>query len=291
MCSPRKNRESLRDMNEPQEKSETVGTTSILVVDDAPQNIAILVKLLREKGYDVRAARDAAHALQTLEIVAVDLILLDIMMPKMSGFEFLEHLQQDQRTAEIPVIFLTALNDVTDKVRGLELGAVDYITKPFNLDEVLARVVRQLKLSTEYKARVRQAITSGQRKPKGQGEYRKSGLDRKGRQEICGHLTRYFEEEVPYLDVDLNLEAVAGKLKVNRHNLSEAVNVEMNQSFAFLINRYRIEYFCRLLKEQPDTSILELALRSGYNSKSAFNRWFKTIKKTTPKKFLQKLNQ
>ena len=278
-------------MTTPAEKHQTTEKARILIVDDNPENIAILVKFLREQGYDVRAARDAAHALQALEVVTVDLILLDIMMPKMSGFEFCEYLKQDQRTAEIPVLFLTALNEVADKVRGLELGAVDYITKPFNLDEVLARVVRQLKLGAEYKARAMEALAAGKGIPKRQGEYRKSGLNAEERQKICSRLTSYFENEMPYLDEELNLEAVAGKLKVSRHNLSEAVNIEMNQSFVFLLNRYRIDYFCMLLQEQPETSILELAFKSGYNSKSAFNRWFKTIKKATPKKYRMNLRK
>jgi len=262
----------------------------ILIVDDEPRNIAILVKLLREKGYDVRASRDVDHAMQTLEIAEIDLILLDIRMPKISGFEFCQHLKQDQRTADIPVIFLTALREVEEKVRGLELGAVDYITKPFNLDEVLARVKRQLTLKAEYKTKAEgTAASPGLTKPKGQGEYRKSGLAPERRREICKKLTTYFDEEKPYLDDGCNLESIARKLKVSRHNLSEAVNVEKNQSIAYMINQYRIDYFCQILQKQPETSILELSLQSGYNSKSAFNRWFKTIQKTTPKKFQQGL--
>jgi DNA-binding response OmpR family regulator len=283
-------------MAKPRQHSEQVRSARILIIDDEPQNIAILVKLLRENGYDVRAARDAVHALQTLEIETVDLILLDIRMPKMTGFEFCETLKQEQRTASIPVIFLTALNEVEDKVRGLELGAVDYITKPFNLDEVLARVARQLKLRSEHMAELgslaakMQPMPERLPKPKGQGEYRKSGLDPEKRQEICRRFKACFEEESPYLDEELNVETIAGQLNVTRHNLSEAVNVEMKRSIAYLINRYRIDHFCELLKQQPDATILDLAFQSGYNSKSVFNRWFKTIKKTTPKKFRKALS-
>lgn len=234
--------------------------------------------------------------MQTLEIEIVDLILLDIRMPKMSGFDFCEKLKQEQRTAAIPVIFLTALNEVDDKVRGLELGAVDYITKPFNLDEVLARVVRQLKLRSEHIAELGNLAApmhnGSQRlsKPKGQGKYFKSGLDPGKRKEICKRLTAFFEKESPYLDEGLNVDTIAAKLKVTRHNLSEAVNVEMNRSIAYLINRYRIDHFCELSQQQPDATILDLLFQCGYNSKSVFNRWFKTIKKTTPKKFRKALS-
>lgn len=286
----------MRGMAGPSQNAGQIESARILIVDDEPQNIAILVKLLREKGYAVRAARDADHALQTLEIETVDLILLDIRMPKMSGFEFCDKLKQEQRTAAIPVIFLTALNEVEDKVRGLELGAVDYITKPFNLDEVLARVVRQLKLRSEHLVAMgnlaahMQSMFQERPKLKGYGEYRKSGLDTEKRKEICRLLQAYFEEESPYLDEGLDVETIAGKLKVTRHNLSEAVNMEMNRSIAYLINRYRIDHFCELSQQQPDATILELLFQCGYNSKSVFNRWFKTIRKTTPKKFRKALS-
>ncbi len=279
-------------MNGTQKNTGQAAKERILIVDDEPQNIAILVKLLRDKGYDVRASRDAHHALQTLEITSVDLILLDIRMPKMSGFEFCGMLKRSPQTAGIPVIFLTASGEVTEKVQGLELGAVDYITKPFNLDEVLARVARQLKLKAEYQTWAGgNGPSSRPGKPKGYGEYRKSGLTQERRRDICDRLKTYFKKETPYLDEELSLEIIAQKLGISRHNLSEAVNVELNQSIADLINRFRIDYFCTLLQQQPNASILDLALQSGYNSKSAFNRWFKTIKKTTPKKFRQNLQK
>lgn len=278
-------------MNGLRKNTEQAAKERILIVDDEPQNIAILVKLLREKGYDVRASRDAHHALQTLEITCVDLILLDIRMPRMSGFEFCDMLKCTPLTASIPVIFLTALSEVTKKVQGLEMGAVDYITKPFNLDEVLARVARQLKLKTEYQdwAGGDGPTTSCLQKNKGHGEYRKSGQTPEQRKKICNQLKTYFDEEKPYLDEELSLEIIAKKLGVSRHNLSEAVNVELNWSISALINRCRIDYFCTILRQQPNVSILELALQSGYNSKSSFNRWFKIIKRTTPKRFRQSL--
>lgn len=280
-------------MNKSRENTEAAAKERILIVDDEPQNIAILVKLLQEKGYDVRANRDAHHALQTLEITSVDLILLDIRMPKMSGFEFCSILKRKPRTAKIPVIFLTASSQVTKKVRGLELGAVDYITKPFILDEVLARVTRQLKLKAEYSTEGNRVdpVSLRSEKSKKHGGYRKSGLSKERRREICRQLKTYFNEKTPYLDEELNLDLIAKKLGISRHNLSEAVNVELKQSMADLINRYRIDYFCTILHQQPNASILDLALQSGYNSKSAFNRWFKTVKKTTPKKFRQRIQK
>ena len=262
-------------MNSPPHISPPSQTQRIMVIDDDPAQIAILVKLLKEKGYRVRAFRDACRALESLEIESVDLILLDIRMPGMSGFQVCGKLKENRLTLGIPVIFLTAADETGDKIKGLELGAVDYITKPYNLDEVIARVERQLKLKSEY------------RKSKGRGLYRKSGLDSAKHREICQRLITCFEEERLYLLHDLDAEAVARKIKVSRHNLSEAMNVEMQQNMSTFINRQRIDYFCELLGKHPDASILELALASGYNSKSVFNHWFKTIKKMTPRAYIK----
>ena len=249
----------------------------ILIIEDEPQDIKILAGLLKEKGYQVRVARKPEQALKSLKTETVELILLDIRMPGMSGFEVCENLKENAYTENIPVIFLTAVDETEEKVKGLELGAVDYITKPFDLDEVAARVSRQLKLKSEYN------------RNKGQGEYHKTSLDQQTRHEICRRLADYFEEEAPYLSGELSAVMIADKIGVSQHNLSEAVNLELQQNISSFINSYRIDYFCKLAYQQPDTQILILAYKSGYNSKSVFNRWFKTIKKTTPRKFIQSL--
>jgi putative two-component system response regulator len=121
-----------------------VGNT-ILIVDDLAENLLVLGELLRSAGYRVRAAHSGAIALRFASHQPLpDLILLDVMMPDMDGYEVLRQLQTDSRTAQIPVIFLTALGEAADEKYGLELGAVDYITKPFEATVVLARVRTQL---------------------------------------------------------------------------------------------------------------------------------------------------
>jgi sigma-B regulation protein RsbU (phosphoserine phosphatase) len=118
----------------------------ILVIDDSEQNLELLECILTEKGYWVLAADCAEKALEQMLEVQPDLILLDIMMPGIDGFELCKRFKQQERTAEIPVIFLSGMDSPHDKVHGLELGAVDYITKPFDSGEVLARVDTQLRL-------------------------------------------------------------------------------------------------------------------------------------------------
>jgi len=112
----------------------------ILVVDDTPENLRLLVKILRENSYKVRPVPNGNLALSAIEASPPDLILLDIMMPGMSGYEVCQILKKNPQTQSIPIIFITAMNEVLDKVKGFHLGAVDYITKPFEIDEVLVRV-------------------------------------------------------------------------------------------------------------------------------------------------------
>lgn len=115
-------------------------TREVLIVDDQPENLTVLRKMLSEHGYTVRAALNGQLALRTVEDAAPDLILLDIMMPEMDGFQVCRRLKENEDTRHIPVLFVSALSETVDKMRGFALGAVDYITKPFRAEEVLARV-------------------------------------------------------------------------------------------------------------------------------------------------------
>lgn len=123
-----------------------VQQNSILIVDDTPTNLKVLFELLNQSGFKVSVAKSGESALEKVHQALPDLILLDVMMPGIDGFETCRRLQADARTKDIPVIFMTVLSDVVDKVNGLNLGAVDYITKPIEQQEVLARVKVHLEL-------------------------------------------------------------------------------------------------------------------------------------------------
>jgi phosphoserine phosphatase RsbU/P len=112
----------------------------ILIVDDEPINVMIANKILQKKGYETVTAKNGQEALDVISSQPIDLILLDIMMPEMSGFEVCSKLQEDDKTKDIPVIFLTAVTDKDSIVKGFETGGKDYLTKPFNTPELLARV-------------------------------------------------------------------------------------------------------------------------------------------------------
>lgn len=132
--------------NTPRQVSDDHDPGNILVVDDTPENLAILTSMLAERGYLVRPAINGEVALKAVKRNPPDLILLDIMMPRMSGFEVCETLKTNERTRTIPIIFISALHKVEDKVKAFALGGVDYITKPFQLEEVLARVETHMAL-------------------------------------------------------------------------------------------------------------------------------------------------
>lgn len=118
----------------------------ILVVDDLPQNLKLITEILSLGGYQVRPATSGELALRSLAIELPDLILLDINMPEMNGYELCRRIKELDRSRRIPIIFISALDDVNDKVKGFESGGVDYITKPFEPAEVLARVASHLSL-------------------------------------------------------------------------------------------------------------------------------------------------
>jgi two-component system sensor histidine kinase/response regulator len=125
---------------------------NILVVDDTPANLQLLVGMLKDQGFKVRPVPSGEMALRAVQASRPDLILLDITMPGMDGYQVIARLKADESTREIPVLFISALNDTADKVRSFRAGGVDYITKPFQLEEVEARVRTHLELCRQRAA-------------------------------------------------------------------------------------------------------------------------------------------
>jgi DNA-binding NtrC family response regulator len=123
-----------------------VKKNNILIVDDTPENLTILLKMLEEQGYRVRPALSGEIALKAVQTDPPDLILLDIMMPEMDGYEVCRILKSNELTSQIPIIFISALTEINDIVQAFQVGGVDYITKPFQIAEVLARVNTHVEL-------------------------------------------------------------------------------------------------------------------------------------------------
>lgn len=126
--------------------------SDILIVDDTPANLQLLSKMLSEQGYRVRPVPNGKMALSVAQVEPPDLVLLDIRMPEMDGYTVCEQLKADEKTRDTPIIFISALDATQEKVRAFRVGGLDYITKPFQVEEVLARVETHLtlrKLQTE----------------------------------------------------------------------------------------------------------------------------------------------
>ncbi len=125
---------------------------NILLIDDIPENLQLLSDLLIQLGYSVRSVTSGRMALKTLKVKQPDLILLDIKMPDMDGYQVCEAIKADEDLREIPIIFISALDDTLDKVRAFQCGGVDYIPKPFHIEEVVARLESQLTIQRQKSA-------------------------------------------------------------------------------------------------------------------------------------------
>jgi PleD family two-component response regulator len=126
--------------------SEDIHQGRILVVDDLPDNLRLLTAALTKQGYEVCSAINGTLALNSAKDLTPDLILLDVMMPQMDGYTVCRNLKADPITRDIPVMFVSAMNESLDKIKAFGLGAVDYVTKPFHIEEVFARIEHQLSI-------------------------------------------------------------------------------------------------------------------------------------------------
>ena len=126
--------------------SENFNAGDVLIVDDAPESLTILKKILEEQNYRVRPAINGEIALRAVDSNPPEIILLDIRMPDMNGYEFCQRLKAGDKTKSIPVIFISSLAELDEKIKAFSLGGVDYITKPFQGKEVLVRMRKHLKI-------------------------------------------------------------------------------------------------------------------------------------------------
>ncbi|MEG3924241.1 response regulator [Microcoleus sp. D3_18a_C4] len=130
---------------------------NILIVDDLPENLRFLTRILTKEGYKVRCVTNGAMALRTVRHYPPDVVLLDIKMPDMNGYQVCQALKSDENTSEIPIIFLSALDQVFDKLKAFKVGGSDYISKPFQLEEVVVRLETQVTIQNQ-KRQLKEAI-------------------------------------------------------------------------------------------------------------------------------------
>ncbi len=176
---------------------------TILIVDDEPQNLKLLQKVLKEDGYKLRSAPSGEMGLAIVKKYPPDIILLDINMPGMDGYQVCRSLKENELTSYIPIIFLTAYDELPEKLKGFETGAIDYITKPFQAEELLARVKSHLKLHKEKLKR------------KKSGLYEKSTLTENQKSEIISSIKEYMEETNIFLKSTFTIEILSKDLGAN----------------------------------------------------------------------------
>ena len=311
---------------------------NILIVDDTAENLSILRQILAEQGYRVRPVLSGEIALKAVQANPPDLILLDILMPEMDGYEVCRRLKADENLRHIPIIFISALGELEDKMKAFSEGGVDYITKPFQAEEVLARVnthisLRSIQTSLEKKNidlqnaldEVKQlrgflpicttcknirddqgywesvetyisnhsdAVCTDSLCPvcevKAGQKYLKINLPDETRIEYAKKLEDYMLQKQAFRrDDDFSIATVSEKLNIPAHHLSITINIEFDQNFYTYVNNHRIRYAEGLLKdpEKNKESILMIASLSGFQSKSSFNKAFKSLVDMTPSEY------
>lgn len=204
-------------------KDAETAARSILVVDDAPINLEIITTELTKRGYDVLVARSGLEAIERAESSRPDLILLDVLMPGIDGFETCRRLKLGEATRDIPVIFMTALTATDDKIEGFRVGAVDYVTKPLNVTEVATRVATHLTLDA-----LRQREAAQNRQLRQEMRAREQDLCAKreeAREEERKHIARELHDELGQHLSALRLELSYARMRwgVDNPELREKV--------------------------------------------------------------------
>ena len=254
------------------------GRPSILIVEDNRDMRDFLSRLLKDE-YTVLTAADGKEALQILDRnPETDLIISDVMMPEMDGYAFLEILRRDERFEGVPLLFFSARGDNLVRLRGLELGAVDYLVKPFNPGELLLRIKNQMELKTirnslirknrELYEKLRKLLLSEQERPVISGDMQ----ERMGR--VCDFIKQNFREEI-------SRELIAETIGMNPDTFSRVFNQFAGKGLSDYTNELRVEEAKRLLLES-DITVTRISIDTGFDNLRTFNRSFRKITGMSP---------
>jgi len=220
---------------------------NILIVDDTPENLQVLSVTLLDRGYKVRGVINGKMAIRAAMSGSPDLILLDIKMPEMNGYEVCAQLKAEPQTSEIPIIFISALDEVLDKVKAFQIGGVDYITKPFQVEEVLARVEHQVTIKRLQKELIARNI-----------QLQKEIIERKKAEEAAAAASKAKSQFVANMSHELRtpLNAILGFTQVmSRDSLLSHENIENLR----IINRSG-QHLLELINDVLDLSKIEAGI-------------------------------
>ncbi len=253
--------------------------STILIVDDNPHNLSVAVDSLSEIGATVIIARSGQSGLKRARYAEPDLILLDILMPEMDGFEVCQQLKQDRKTSAIPVIFMTALSDTANKVKGLRAGGIDYVTKPFNVEELLARVTNHLNTQKTIQAFQNRNQVLQKLVPDG-SFMQPSALPQSNLQRAMRYIQMHLGENI-------TLEAIASELGMSQFYFCRWFKQSVGTSpYQYVLQR-RVER-AKALLQRRELSPAAVALECGFNSQSHLIHHFKKQVGMTPKQYQER---
>ncbi len=242
----------------------------ILIVEDNEDMLQFIASILREKC-EVHTAFNGVEGLRKVKEICPNLVLSDVMMPKMDGYELVEQIRKDKECSTIPIILLTAKADIPDKLRGFRKGANDYIAKPFNTDELCARIKSQLKLA-ELRVKVNGKHEKYKEKKKTITEITRMKIDN-----VIEYISQNYKD-------DLSRESLAEIVDISPDHLSRTFLQYTGEKLNNMINRLRVEYAAEQMLGS-DQKIIEIAFDAGFNDLSTFNRIFQKIKSIPPSEY------
>lgn len=248
----------------------------ILIVDDQPASVGLLMAYLKDREFDLLVAQNAEDAVRIALDAKPDLILLDVLMPGTDGFTTCSRLKADERTAGIPIVFLSAAMEMEDKLRGFAAGGVDYITKPFSEQEVLARVFVQLGDRQRLMALTSQTIDAALGSTSSASAARR---DRLIFNQAVGILTRQLTNPPSAV-------ALAHKVGTNQQRLTRVFREQVGMSAYDYLQQLRLERGRGLLQD-TDLQVQLIAERVGYRNPGDFTRAFRRRFGVTPREYRQ----
>lgn len=244
---------------------------TLLIIDDSPDDLSLLTEYLREARLRLIVAFDGNEGYKKAAALQPDLILMDVRMPRIDGFATCRLLKADPRTAEIPVIFLSGANELEDRLQGLHLGAVDYISKPFAPDEVMARVGIHLEL--HRRLRGRSDVSAGE-----------------AADLASATLNTTVRAAMDVLQQNLasppSLPELAHQVGTNEKRLTELFRAATGLPVFTWLREERVQLACRLLAES-EMDIQQIADHVGYGSASNFTTMFRERMGVTPRDYRQ----